>query len=48
MCPKIRRAERGFQLNDSINLPRAGTQGNRMQGHGQLHLEIDVTFRGHE
>jgi hypothetical protein len=48
VCPKIQRAEHGLQLNDGINLPRTGTQDNKMPGHGQLGLEIDVTFRGHE
>lgn len=38
----------GLQLNDGINLPRTGTQDNKMPGHGQLGLEIDMTFRGHE
>lgn len=48
MCPKIKRADHGLQLNDGINLARTGTQDNRMLGHDQLGLEIDMTFRGHE
>lgn len=48
MCPRIRRAGHGLQLNNDINLPRTGTQNNKMPGHGQLGLEIDMTFRGRE